>query len=854
MPEVSFNVTAYNAYDNGNLDNSSSSSAWFGYAVAGPHRYVKSFKATIPAYDGDIDSITIGVSYKLSSGYTGDNYKKAGHTYQVAISTTTNQTLANGGLGAYASASGIIGSGTFTNSSAPSASTTQNSYVTIYPGSTNLSGKTIYIYFAGNAAEASVVQPTSVWGSYAYTKKESVTSTVLRVGTTSSSTSTRINATPAMSSFYWRVDGLEHAANNYTGFYLYKGTSISGFTNGMSSSTIPSGYIDSITSTSSFTGNTIYKANSNFPSSTFKIGSDTPIICIANFNGKLWRIGGSGNTPGPAYVNLSLSTWITNAFNVTISNIKTTTATITWKWKQGTNKNQYINHLQSASSSTSSSGATTNKSDLGWASISSGASSSSYTVKNLTPGTRNTVYLNVAPGRGNFYTRPKVKTYGCEPVVYISTDPDYESYNGSATVRSSSVTSDSITVTFNAPSTTNNLEDDYLYYFSSTDKGNGVSSLSYDLGISDGTSSKSAFSCSRSGLSAETSYSVYAYVKSYVTGLYYKVGSCTLTTDASSYTATITASDITTSHAKLSISNLSSETNLNTGWYISNTDTPYTTNLSYNLYVNSRAKSGSLSNLISNTSYTKYAYVYSTASKRYYKVGYVDFTTEAEKSPYSADIYVVDATSTSLTFNYDSLIPYVDHDQWIIGETYVAHGGIGDISPAVSVPNNPKTNLTIDNLSPNTSYTYYAYIRYQGEYFYIGTVTATTPDSTYTLTVSVAYLSDTTVSINASVSNKTDIIYWGIGPTGLDKNSNQLDGTITYYNLTPNTTYTVNTFIRNKNMSSDIACDTFTFKTLPKLSNVYMGSTEYEIVNPSNIKFNSDGTLDESSKFDLIIQ
>ena len=41
MPEVSFNVTAYNAYDNGNLDNSSSSASWFGYAVAGPHRYVK---------------------------------------------------------------------------------------------------------------------------------------------------------------------------------------------------------------------------------------------------------------------------------------------------------------------------------------------------------------------------------------------------------------------------------------------------------------------------------------------------------------------------------------------------------------------------------------------------------------------------------------------------------------------------------------------------------------------------------------------------------------------------------------------------------------------------------------------
>ena len=854
MPEVSFNVTAYNAYDNGNLDNSSSSSAWFGYAVAGPHRYVKSFKATIPAYDGDMDSITIGVSYKLSSGYTGDNYKKAGHTYQVAISTTTNQTLANGGLGAYASASGIIGSGTFTNSSAPSASTTQNSYVTIYPGSTNLSGKTIYIYFAGNAAEASVVQPTSVWGSYAYTKKESVTSTVLRVGTTSSSTSTRINATPAMSSFYWRIDGLQHTANKYKGFYLYKGTSISGFTNGMSSSTIPSGYIDSITSTSSFTGNTIYKSNSNFPSSTFKIGSDTPIVCIANFDGKLWRIGGSGNTPGPAYVNLSLSTWITNAFNITISNIKTTTATITWKWKQGTNKRKYINYLHSASSSTSSSGATTNKSDLGSASISSGASSSSYTVKNLTPGTRNIVYLNVAPGdKRNFYTNANAKTYGCGS-VYISADPDYESYNGSATVRSSSVTSDSITVTFNAPSTTNNLEDDYLYYFSSTDKGNGVSSLSYDLGISDGTSSKSAFSCSRSGLSAETSYSVYAYVKSYVTGLYYKVGSCTLTTDASSYTATITASNITTSSAKLSISNLSSETNLNTGWYISNTDTAYTTNLSYNLYVNSRAKSGSLSNLISNTPYTKYVYVYSTASKRYYKVGSVAFTTESETSPYSADIYVVDATSTSLTFNYDSLIPYVDHDQWIIGETYVAHGGLGDISPAVSAPNNPKTNLTIDNLSPNTSYTYYAYIRYQGEYFYIGTITTTTPDSTYTLTVSVAYLSDTTVSINASVSNKTDIIYWGIGPTGLDKNSNQLDGTITYYNLTPNTTYTVNTFIRNKNMSSDIACGTFTFKTLPKLSNVYMGNTEYEVVNTSNIEYDDNGNLTESSKFDLIIQ
>ena len=854
MPEVSFNVTAYNAYDNGNLDNSSSSAAWFGYAVAGPHRYVKSFKATIPAYDGDIDSITIGVSYKLSSGYTGDNYKKAGHTYQVAISTTTNQTLANGGLGAYASASGIIGSGTFTNSSAPSASTTQDSYVTIYPGSTNLSGKTIYIYFAGNAAEASVVQPTSVWGSYAYTKKESVTSTVLRVGSTSSSTSTRINATPAMSSFYWRIDGLQHTANNYKGFYLYKGTSISGFTNGMSSSTIPSGYIDSITSTSSFTGNTIYKSNSNFPSSTFKIGSDTPIVCIANFDGKLWRIGGSDNTPGPAYVNLSLSTWITTAFNVTISNIKTTTATITWKWKRGTNKNHYARYLQSASASTSSSGATTDNSDRGWSAVSSGASSLSYTVKNLTPGTRNRIYLNVnVNGSTSFYTNTNAKTYGCGS-VYISTDPDYESYNGSATVRSSSVTSDSITVTFNAPSTTNNLEDDYLYYFSSTDQGNGVSSLSYDLGISDGTSSKSAFSCSRSGLSAETPYSVYAYVKSYVTGLYYKVGSCTLTTDASSYTATITASDITTSSANLSISNLSSETNLNTGWYISNTDTPYTTDLSYNLYVNSRAKSGSLSNLISNTPYTKYVYVYSTASKRYYKVGSVTFTTESEISPYSADVYVVDATSTSLTFNYSTLIPYVDHDQWTIGDTYVPYGGIGDISPVPSTPNNPKTNLTIDNLTPNTSYTYYAYIRYQGTYYYIGTVTATTPASSYMLTPTVTYLSDTVVSINASLDNENDIIYWGIGPTGLSVNSNQLDGTITYYNLTPNTTYTVNTFIRNKNMSSEISCGNFTFKTLPTISNVYMGNTEYEVVNTSNISYNDDGSLTESSKFDLIIQ
>ena len=55
-------------------------------------------------------------------------------------------------------------------------------------------------------------------------------------------------------------------------------------------------------------------------------------------------------------------------------------------------------------------------------------------------------------------------------------------------------------------------------------------------------------------------------------------------------------------------------------------------------------------------------------------------------------------------------------------------------------------------------------------------------------------------------------------------------------------------------MSSDIACGTFTFKTLPKLSNVYMGSTEYEVVNTSNIEYDDNGNLTESSKFDLIIQ
>lgn len=235
----------------------------------------------------------------------------------------------------------------------------------------------------------------------------------------------------------------------------------------------------------------------------------------------------------------------------------------------------------------------------------------------------------------------------------------------------------------------------------------------YDIGSNNLVSSSSgtqSFTYTETGLNPGTTYERHGLVGAHASTPYYAeydyygIGRTYVTTDAN-YTATLSSSDATIDGVTLTLSNLNTTTNLNDKWYVSTENTDAVSSISIEKSAN-RGTSILLTGLNTNTSYTRYAYVYSSESKLYYKVGTVTFTTQQIPSdPIETISCATGITATQATIgllSYDSGDTYyvTDSYQGVIAESlsYIDYETIGN-------------TIEVGNLIPGRTYTFYFYVK-----------------------------------------------------------------------------------------------------------------------------------------------
>ena len=686
MATASCTLTYVNTY--GNAYPESTAAYHFGYGNAG-QRWVTCYKVTMPSYTGTFNNISFSISVNRGTAYPTNKTS----TWKVGLDSLGP--VYNEAQGLYIDGSQYVKgyyntAGTYTNTFSGTVTTSTSSFTTTFSSQSSLfsSGSVFYVYFYSGANEYNSIKITNQSATVTYTS-ESVTGTNLLVGSSSSNLNTSTTINPSTKKLYWRITGLQFQIKEYTGFHLYLNTGFS-FTNGQTSA--PTGTkIATYSSTTST--ETSFTQSLAVPTSSLKIKDSLEalsVVAVAQNASGYWRIGGSGNSPVARPVYLTPSDWFADKINCSVTSLGQTTATITVKHLVS-NSPKYLNYVELSTSSMVDYGTNnylgTKSGSCSFVKTTSSSTTKTISKTGLNPGTTYK-YYPVAYGNTTYTFN---KYYGLNQTIEFTTDANY-SGTTSASVTGSTTATISCTV-----NSTINLDGNVYYSTTSGLSSKPSTYVSYD--------SNRKISKSLTKLTSNKEYRYYFYVYSSASSTLYSIGSVTFITDSSSYTGTITSSNVTSNSALLTLSNLSNTTNLNSKWYISTTNSSTATSLS-NIYSAERGSTINLINLLESTNYTFYGYVFSSASSKYYKIGEVSFSTNP--SAYTANVVV-----TGITNNSAYLCMYnLSNTNNLDGNYYICSSNYGTSSSAIdfiaSIQWSNSYQLT--NLIPGNEYVYYIYV------------------------------------------------------------------------------------------------------------------------------------------------
>lgn len=686
MATANCTLTYINTFDKAYPE--SSATYHFGYGKAG-QRWVACYKVTVPSYTGTFNNISFSISVNRGTAYPTNKTS----TWKIGIDSlgpvldsasgnyTAGSVYANGYYG---------NAGTYTNTFSGTVTTSTSSFTSTFSSQSNYfsSGSVFYIYLYSGANEYNSIKLTSLSATLTYTS-ETITGTNLLVGSTSSNLNTTATIDPSTKKLYWSVTGLQYQVKNYTGFHLYLKTGLS-FTNGQTSA--PTGTKIATYSSTTSTA-TSFTQSLAVPTSSLKIKDPLEalsVVAVAQNASGYWRIGGSGNSPVARLVYLTPSDWFADKINCSVTGLGQTTATIAVKHLIS-NSPKYLKYVELSTSSMVNYGTDTylgtKSGSCSFSSTTSSPVTKTISKTRLKPGTTYK-YYPVAYGNTTYTFH---KYYGLNQTIEFTTDANYSGTTSASVTGSTSAT---ISCTVN---NTTNLDGNIYYSTTSGLSSKPSTYVHYD--------SNRKGTRSLTGLTANQPYKYYFYVYSSASSTLYSIGSVTFTTDASSYTGTITSSNITSDSALLTLSNLSNTTNLNSKWYISTTNSSTATSLS-NVYSAERGSTIKLINLLESTNYTFYGYVFSSASSKYYKIGEVSFSTNP--SAYTANVVVTGITNNSayLCMYNLSNTNNLDGNYYICSSNYGTSSSTIDFIASIQWSN----SYQFTNLIPGNEYVYYIYV------------------------------------------------------------------------------------------------------------------------------------------------
>lgn len=221
-------------------------------------------------------------------------------------------------------------------------------------------------------------------------------------------------------------------------------------------------------------------------------------------------------------------------------------------------------------------------------------------------------------------------------------------------------------------------------------------------------------------LESNKSQTWYVFAYNIYNGYYYKIGSVTFTTDASSYTMTASVSNITSNSAVASITyGPEPTTNLNSYWYLSTSTDSSLTSLE-NVSSALRTNIINLNNLDSQATITRNIYVYSTVSGKYYKAGFISFETKVPQ--YNASLIVTGITGSEADITLFELSDTTNLD----GKYYLSEINSGLSTNSLSIHSSGiiGTTIRVNNLIPGYKYEYFCYLynNYNKTFYYVDSV------------------------------------------------------------------------------------------------------------------------------------
>lgn len=540
--------------------NETSATYHFGYGKAG-QRWVTCYKVTIPSYTGTPSSITFTLSVNRGTAYptNKDSTWKVGLDAAAPVwsaadgAYTAGSVYARGYYDTY---------GAYTESFSGSISTSNVSKTVTFETSSSFldGGNTFYVYLYSGANAYNSIKVASI-SAYVTYSSEAVTGTTLYVGTTSTPTSTTAYPTPSKRTVYYRVAGLSTQLKNYKYFkvYLSSGFSMTAITS--SGSTV--GYTPSGTLLTTYTPSstsTAYEFTSSFtvPNTSFPIGTNTGIVVVAStttYPDRYWRIGtrsGSNYLPVIRYIYPLAADWFLGAVNIDakITGKNSVKYTIT---HNTSNDPKYIKWLGVFTedvpyATNGHSGGTTGiwDYDCGSVNVTAHASGTSYTItqSGLSAGTSYKRYMQ-AGARAETPYYASSAYYGLGSVSF-TTDDEY-SATISANVTGSTTATLSMSdlnstinlysyewfVSTTNVATTKNISNMENYFYideDSTDDGEGGAAIDNGEFVSPEESK-----ITLTGLLPATEYTMYAYVCSKASGIWYQCGSVTFKTHSYIY-------------------------------------------------------------------------------------------------------------------------------------------------------------------------------------------------------------------------------------------------------------------------------------------------------------------------------
>lgn len=712
-------ATFVGTWNNGGQVTSTSNSNYqvIGYSGSNArYRNTNYYTITSPTLNNSkVSKVTFTIN--LQNTTAGGSSIPASKVWKIAVTSSADSGFYDG----YSSNMGDLTS-TFSNSASISWNGTSSVTVSFTDSEYFGSAKTYHVYLYSGKNEFNNIKVTSL--EYAFTTStittSSATTLILKSGGANSTTSTSPIPTASVNgggTFQWIVNNLTNAVSSYyQEFYLYKaGVSFPG---GNGQNYAPTGTllqtetvytsgtqqnIEQIGTNSA--GTPMWKFTSNWytanvpPSSTFPLEIQTGVVAVTkgkatnDSTSKYWQI----ESLTPRYIYPRGKDYFYNQHSTSIVGSTPTTATISVSVTG--NAPTYLSYtLGVATSSVSSSGTNSISNSKGTLNAKNG----NITATGLTQGTSYTLYPYIDLG-SSYSSISKYRYYGLKSKEITTTGGSSTTTSYTATISKVSQTLTSATFSLDNLSSKAGL--DGSWYLSTTSTAEATSLV--DMWECEGDYSGDI--TIPSGLTAGASNTRYAYVYNIYNKKYYKVGSASVTMDASSYKGTVSSSSPGITTANFTHGTLASTVNLNSNWYLTTKHSAATVaGNSFNANVGSGARGSAISgaNLTSGQAQTVYAYVYSSATNYYHLVGSVSVTTSAPG--YTGKVAVTGITGTSATLCLFAVSPTANMDSGYYATT-TNYGSTTTTTPGTRIA--IKNSTTLTNLVPGQKYTYYFYMK-----------------------------------------------------------------------------------------------------------------------------------------------